>query len=80
MLSSRQSAGTTPIFRPREPQILTWLRAGYPELFDQEHLTERVWLYDICFRIRQLCAGNALDPDSLQNLAGLTMHPRMLLR
>jgi Ser/Thr protein kinase RdoA (MazF antagonist) len=64
----------------REPPILTWLRAGYPELFDREHLTERVWLYDICFRIRQLCADKALDLGSLQDLASLTMHPRVRFR
>jgi len=64
----------------REPPVLTWLQAGYPELFDREHLTERVWLYDLCFRIRQLCDGNALDPGSLQNLASLTMYPRALFR
>ena len=60
-----------------ELPLLTWLRAGYPELVDQEHLTERVWLYDICFRIRQLCASGGLDPRSLQDLADLTMHPRV---
>ena len=60
-----------------ELPLLTWLRAGYPELFDREHLTERVWLYDICFRIRQLCAWGRLDRGSLQDLADLTMHPRV---
>ena len=60
-----------------ELPLLTWLRVGYPELFDREHLTERVWLYDICFRIRQLCAWRRLDPRSLQDLADLTMGPRV---
>ena len=60
--------------------MLVWLRAGYPELFDPEHLTERVWLYDICFRIRQLCDGKALDTRALQNLANLTTHPRVRFR
>ncbi len=60
-----------------EVPVLAWLRAGYPELFDREHLTERVWLYDICFRVRQLCACKALDPHSLQDLADLTTHPRV---
>jgi hypothetical protein len=60
-----------------ELPLLTWLQAGYPELFDRELLTERVWLYDICFRIRQLCAWGRLDPRSLQDLADLTMHPRV---
>jgi aminoglycoside phosphotransferase len=63
-----------------EPPIFTWLRVGYPELFDREHLTERIWLYDICFRIRQLCAWKILDLDSLQNLASLTRHPRVRFR
>jgi aminoglycoside phosphotransferase (APT) family kinase protein len=58
-----------------ELPLLTWLRAGYPELFDREYLTERVWLYDICFRIRQLCACTALDPRSLRDLGNLTTHP-----
>jgi hypothetical protein len=51
---------------------------SYPELFDREHLTERVWLYDICFRIRQLCGCKALDPRSLKDLANLITHPRVL--
>ena len=42
-----------------ELPLLAWLRADYPKLFDREHLTERVWLSDICFRIRQLCAWGA---------------------
>ena len=58
-----------------ELPLLAWLRAGYPELFDRERLTERVWLYDICFRIRQMCAWGRLDPRSLQDLADLIMHP-----
>src|SRR5690349_6937941 len=36
-----------------ELPLLAWLGSGHPGLFDREHLTERVWLYDICFRIRQ---------------------------
>ena len=40
--------------------------------FDREHLTERAWLYDICFQIRQLCACRALNTRSLQNLAAAT--------
>jgi thiamine kinase-like enzyme len=55
--------------------LLTWLRDGYHELFERRHLTERVWLYDICFRIRQMCAWGRLDPRSLQDLADLIMHP-----
>jgi aminoglycoside phosphotransferase (APT) family kinase protein len=63
-----------------EVAVLAWLRAGYPELFDREHLTERVWLYDICFQIRQLYACGALGTRSLRNLANLTMHPRVRFR
>lgn len=60
--------------------VLAWLRAGYPGLFDREHLTERVWLYDICFQVRQLCACGALDTRSLQDLARLTLRPRVRFR
>ncbi|HEY6277274.1 MAG TPA: phosphotransferase [Streptosporangiaceae bacterium] len=60
-----------------ELPLLTWLRAGYPELFDRPHLTERVWLYDICYRIRQTCAWGHLDKRSRQDLAKLTMRPRV---
>ena len=66
-LSGVPSASDLPLF--------TWLRDGYPELFERRHLTERVWLYDICFRIRQMCAWGRLDPRSLQDLADLIMHP-----
>ena len=70
-----QARGVSRAVSASELPLLTWLRAGYPELFDREHLTERVWLYDICFRIRQLCAWGRLDPRSLQDLADLTTHP-----
>ena len=60
-----------------EVPLLVWLRAGYPELFGREHITERVWLYDLCFQVRQLCAGKAVDPRSLRNLASLTTQPRV---
>jgi aminoglycoside phosphotransferase (APT) family kinase protein len=72
-----QARGSSRAVSASELPLLTWLRAGYPELFDREHLTARVWLYDICFRIRQLCAWGRLDPRSLQDLADLTMHPRV---
>jgi hypothetical protein len=58
-----------------ELPLLSWLRAGYPELFARPHLTERVWLYDICYRIRQICAEGHLDPRSLQDLTDLTIRP-----
>lgn len=57
--------------------VLAWLRAGYPELFGREHITERVWLYDLCFQVRQLCAEKTVDPRSLRTLASLTAQPRV---
>jgi aminoglycoside phosphotransferase (APT) family kinase protein len=72
-----QARGSSRAISASELPLLTWLRDGYPELFDREHLTEPVWLYDICFRVRQLCAWDRLDPRSRQDLADITMHPRM---
>jgi aminoglycoside phosphotransferase (APT) family kinase protein len=72
-----QARGSSRAVSASELPLLAWLRAGYPGLFDREHLTERVWLYDICFRIRQACAWGRLDPRSLHDLADLTMHPRV---
>ena len=46
-----QVRGFTSAVSASELPLLTWLRDGYPELFERRHLTERVWLYDICFRI-----------------------------
>jgi aminoglycoside phosphotransferase (APT) family kinase protein len=60
--------------------VLAWLQAGYPELFERENLTERVWLYDICFQVRQLCTYRDLDMRSLRNLANLTLRPRVRFR
>ncbi|HEY6315465.1 MAG TPA: phosphotransferase [Streptosporangiaceae bacterium] len=72
-----QAGGFSSAVSAAEVPALAWLRAGYPELFDRKHLTERVWLYDLCFRIRQICASGRLDPSSRQNLASLTMHPKV---
>ena len=72
-----QARGVSSAVSASELPLFTWLRAGYPELFDREHLTERIWLYDICFRIRQACACGRLDPRSRQDLADLTLHPRV---
>src|SRR5207247_797586 len=36
-----------------------------------------VWLYDLCFQIRQVCLSKALDARSLQTFASLTMRPRV---
>ncbi len=75
-----QAQVSSSVIPASEVPVLVWLRAGYPGLFDREHLTERVWLYDICFRVRQICACRVLDARSLQNLADLTMHPRVRFR
>lgn len=56
--------------------VLAWLRAGYPELLDREYLTERVWLYDTCFQVRQLRACSALDTRSLQPVPARGPSPR----
>ena len=72
------------IFRAREASevpVLVWLRAGYPELFDRPYLTERVWLYDICYQVRQLCMAREVPaPPMLQALANLTLRPRVRFR
>jgi aminoglycoside phosphotransferase (APT) family kinase protein len=72
-----QAGGSSRAISASELPLFTWLRAGYPELFEREHLTERVWLYDLCFRIRQICAWRRLDPRSIQDLAALATHPRV---
>jgi aminoglycoside phosphotransferase (APT) family kinase protein len=72
-----QARGVSGGVSASELPLFTWLRAGYPELFARRYLTERVWLYDICFRIRQICAWGRLAPRSLQDLTDLTMHPRV---
>ena len=72
-----QARGVSSAVSASELPLFAWLRAGYPELFDREHLTERVWLYDICFRVRQACAWGRLDPRSVQDLADLTLRPRV---
>ncbi len=64
-----------------EVPVLVWLRAGYPELFDRAYLTERVWLYDICFQVRQLCTTREVPSlHLLQSLANLTLRPRVRFR
>lgn len=73
-LRARVSPGAVPA---SHVPVLAWLRAGYPELFGRAHLTERVWLYDLCFQIRQLCVYKTVNPRSLQNLASLTREPRV---
>jgi hypothetical protein len=57
---------------------LVWLRAGYPELFDRPYLTERTWIYDICYQVRQLCMTRDVpDRRLLRPLASLALRPRV---
>jgi hypothetical protein len=44
--------------------VLAWLRAGYPGLFEREDLTERLWLYELCHQVRQLCAPEVTSADA----------------
>jgi hypothetical protein len=59
--------------------VLTWLRAGYPGLFEHEHLTERLWLYELCYQVRQLCAPGVTSAGAARpgRLAILADRPRV---
>jgi hypothetical protein len=59
--------------------VLGWLRAGYPGLFEHENLTERLWLYELCHQVRQLCAPGvtSVGAASLGRLATLADRPRV---
>jgi len=62
-----------------EVPMLIWLRAGYPELFNREDLTERLWLYDLCYQVRRLSAPRIISLDQLQleRLNILAARPRV---
>jgi aminoglycoside phosphotransferase (APT) family kinase protein len=49
-----------------EVPMLVWLRAGYPELFIRENLTERLWLYELCHQVRQLSGTGIVSLNQLQ--------------
>jgi hygromycin-B 7''-O-kinase len=59
--------------------VLASLRAGYPGLFVRANLTERVWLYELAYQVRQLCAPGvtSVDPGRLERLAILADRPRV---
>jgi hypothetical protein len=59
--------------------MLAGLRAGYPGLFEHEHLTERLWLYELCHQVRQLCAPGVTSAGAarLGRLAILADRPRV---
>jgi aminoglycoside phosphotransferase (APT) family kinase protein len=52
--------------RASEVPMLVWLREGYPDLFNREDLTERLWLYDLCYQVRRLSALGITSLDQLQ--------------
>jgi aminoglycoside phosphotransferase (APT) family kinase protein len=55
---------------------LTSLRDGYPELFEREHLTERLWLYQLCAELRSLCvSGEGVNDRRLSRLRSIAAHP-----
>lgn len=62
-----------------EVPMLVWLRAGYPDLFIREDLTERLWLYDLCYQVRRLSAPGIISLDQLQlkRLNILAARPRV---
>jgi aminoglycoside phosphotransferase (APT) family kinase protein len=62
-----------------EVPMLVWLRAGYPELFIRENLTERLWLYELCYQVRQLSGTGIVSLDQLQlkRLNILATRPRV---
>jgi hypothetical protein len=62
-----------------EVPMLVWLRAGYPELFNREDLTERLWLYDLCYQVRRLSVPGIISLDQLQlkRLNILAARPRV---
>jgi hygromycin-B 7''-O-kinase len=63
----------------RDVPVLAWLRAGYPGLFEHENLTERLWVYELCHQVRQLCAPGVTSAGAsrLERLAILADRPRV---
>ena len=63
--------------RAHEVFALAQLREGYPELFEREHLTERLWLFQLCYELRSLCvwADEGVNVRVLSRLRSLTEHP-----
>jgi hypothetical protein len=59
--------------------VLGWLRAGYPGLFEHENLTERLWPYELCHQVRQLCAPDVTSAGAarLGRVAILADRPRV---
>lgn len=72
------ATGTGPL-RMSEVPMLEWLRVGYPGLFEQELLTERLWLYDLGHQLRRLSAAGTteIDPQQENRLRSLVNGPRV---
>ena len=60
-----------------EVLALRWLRESYPELFDVEHLTERLWLYQLCYELRSLLVWTEgrINDQRLSRLRSIAAHP-----
>ncbi len=57
--------------------VLRWLRAAYPALFERANLTERLWLYQFCHQIRQVCLSGSpsIDAQAVRRLRKLAAEP-----
>ena len=71
-------AGPGPVAASGVP-VLAWLRAGYPALFERTDLTERLWLYELCHQVRQLCASDVISVGDrrIKRLENLVNRPRV---
>ena len=65
-----------------EVPMLTGLKAGYPDLFAHPDLTERLWLYELAFAVRQFSAPGitVASPAQLDRLEVLAWRPRVRFR
>ena len=74
------AAESGPILASEVP-MLVWLRSGYPELFIRGDLTERLWLYELCYQVRRLSTSTygviSLDQSQLKRLNILAAGPRV---
>ena len=71
-------AGPGPVAASDVP-VLAWLRTGYPALFNRTDLTERLWLYELCHQVRQLCASDVISAGDrrIERLENLANRPRV---
>jgi aminoglycoside phosphotransferase (APT) family kinase protein len=61
--------------------VLAGLQAGYPGLFQRADLTQRLWLYELCYQVRSLHATNdgvtPMGGQALARLHSLARRPRV---